>query len=172
VAVIISVLQEQVIWENNTDLKRKINWGMVISHHPPCQFNRTFRIGKLRFCTRCTAIVSGILLVVLSMNFLTLSCNYLFIATLFLPLPAIFNFTLNELGIRKNNNFKRAATGFLMGMSIGISLWLLAHQLILMGFLSFLWVVVLEFAVAFFLHKKGVLEPFIAQYERAIYTED
>jgi uncharacterized membrane protein len=148
-----------------------VNWGMVLSHHPPCQFDRTYILFKRRFCIRCTGIAAGVLSSLVLFPFIPLPFLATLIPAFLLPLPAIFNFTLNELGKRKNTFFKRFLTGFLMGISIGISIEYLFSGKFLYGMIIILWIVILEFIVALILHKANILAPFVKEYEDAVYKD-
>lgn len=144
---------------------------MVLSHHPPCQYNRTLRIFNIRVCARCTGIASGLLFALVLYNYFPVPFVAGIIAGFLLPLPAILNFTLNELGITRNNTFKRLVTGTLMGLSIGTAILYLFSDRWLSGLILILWILILEFAVALTLHRAGILEKFVKEYEDAVYKD-
>jgi uncharacterized membrane protein len=148
-----------------------VNWGMVLSHHPPCQYNRTFTLLGIRFCVRCTGILAGILLWVIVFYLTDLPFYLTFITGFLFPLPAILNFTLNELGKRKNSNSKRTITGILMGLAIGTAFGFLLTGRIWPGIAIIAWIILLEFAVALILRQAGVLDKFIREYEDAVYKD-
>ena len=144
---------------------------MLLSHHPPCQYNRTFLIFGKRFCVRCTGILLGIFISTIFLFIKKFDWWLILTILLILPLPAIFNFTLNELGKIKNNNIKRFITGGLLGISIGLALIELFFGIFLLGFFIILYIFFLEIIVVIILNNVGVLESFIKQYEEGIYKE-
>ena len=150
-------------------LKGKINWGMLVSHHPPCQYDRTFSIGKRRFCVRCTSIFSGVLFTFLFFDQIVKINSLLFASCFILPLYAIINFTLNELGLIKNNNLKRFISGLLLGFSLGFALNFILNGNLIKGLLIIIWVFMLEFIVAIILNRHGKLENFFKEYEEGIF---
>jgi len=156
-------------WENNFMLTKKINWGMLISHHPPCQYDRTYCFLGIRCCSRCTGIIIGIISSIIFISFVAIDFTVILITVVVLPLPAIANFTLNELGKTKNNNIKRILTGFLLGITIGFALDYLICGNYLYGILIIFWIFFLEIIVTIILHKANILEYFIKQYEDGVY---
>ncbi|MBP6871338.1 MAG: DUF2085 domain-containing protein [Bacteroidales bacterium] len=152
-------------------MKRRVNWGMVLSHHPPCQYNRTFTLCRVRFCVRCTGILAGILLWAIVFSVKDLPFYLTFITGFLFPLPAILNFTLNELGKRKNSNSKRTITGILMGLAIGMAIGFFITNRFWPGIAIIAWIILLEFAVALVLRQAGVLDKFIREYEDAVYKD-
>lgn len=76
------------------------------------------------FCTRCTAMVSGIITGVLIeriIYYLTgnpINPYFSFILCIFLPLPALIDWGTQKLLIRTSNDTIRLITGFLLGLSI------------------------------------------------------
>jgi len=148
---------------------KKINWGMLISHHPPCQYNRTISLGKYRFCARCTGVISG---VVISFSFYSLlEINLLLLLSFLLPLPAVFNFTLYEIDCINSNNFYRIITGLLLGITIGWAILNLLTDKIEYSILILIWIIILEIVVTVVLYKAKVLEEFFSQYENGLFKE-
>ena len=150
---------------------KKINWGMLVSHHPPCQFDRTFKILNIRFCVRCTAILLGILFYVFLLSYIALPESFNLLIGFILPIPAILNFILNELGFLINSNLKRLITGLLLGISIGILIKGFLKGDLILGFAILTWIIILEFIVVLILNKAKVLDKFIKEYENAVYKE-
>jgi hypothetical protein len=91
------------------------------------------------------------------------------IFSILLPLPAILNFTLNELCITKNNNLKRITSGILLGISIGFALKYIFSEKLIFGITILLWIFLLEIIVAIVMYRANVLERFIKQYEEGLY---
>ena len=144
---------------------------MLISHHPPYQFDRTFKILNIRFCVRCTAIFLGILFYVFLLSYIALPKNFDLLIGFILPIPAILNFMLNELKFLINSNLKRLITGLLLGISIGILIKGFLKGDLILGFAILIWIIILEFIVVLILNKAKVLDKFIKEYENAVYKE-
>lgn len=144
---------------------------MMLSHHPSCQYGRTYKFFHLRLCTRCTGIFLGVICSILLTQLLSIEIWCIFVIGLIFPIPAILNFTLNELGKIKNTNFKRLVTGALLGYSIGLSLHNLLFRNTLCGLIILLWIFLLEIIVAFILFRKDILDSFFKQYEDEVYKK-
>ncbi len=144
---------------------------MLFSHHPPFQYDRTFLLFGTRFCVRCTGILFGILISPFFLFFEGIDWWIVLIASLILPIPAIVNFTLNELGKINNSTIKRSFSGVLLGMAIGLAFIELFLGQYLMGIFIITFIFILEIIVMIILHKANVLEDFIKQYEEGIYKE-
>lgn len=142
---------------------------MMLSHHPPCQFNRTYKIGKIRFCFRCTGVLIGFIFFLLINYLLFLNQKYFTLLLVILPLPAVFNFAIHELGKIPNRNIWRLLTGFLLGCAIGIAVKEICNGLWLLGILFFLWLIVIEIIITLILNKAKVLQKFMEEYENGVY---
>lgn len=142
---------------------------MLLSHHPPCQIDRTYTLLGIRLCVRCSGIVLGTLLALLIFSFVSIEPLLKLLVGLILPLPAILNFTLHELGRIENKNYLRFFTGLALGVSIGIASSCLLKNSIIISLAIYIWIIFLEFIVAIILYKANVLEKFIEEYERGIY---
>jgi uncharacterized membrane protein len=167
--VIILDPQDQMRWGKKNKLDKEVDWGMLFSHHPPCQYNRTFVLFRLRVCTRCTGLLVGFILLVIFAHLYLIEITTVLISSIVLPLPAILNFTLTELGKKRNNGIKRFVTGLLLGIVLGLAIEQFIAGAIFIGVLILLWVVSLEFIVAIILHKANVLNSFMRQYEEGVY---
>lgn len=85
-----------------------------------------------------------------------------------LPLPAIVDFTTHELKLQKSNNTIRLITGIFLGSFIGFGIYHILEGVLLIGFFSLVWLIILEFIVVLILKWAGRLEKFIQRYEEAI----
>jgi len=140
---------------------------MVLSHHPPSQYDRTLHFAGKRWCARCSGVVLGMLAGGLSLSTtalaLHLSIWYLLgIAAVTLSL-GIFAFVRNEGGSRQSNNYERIAFGVVIGSLFPIS-WALSPWYF--GILLLL-IVAGQFVSAFALRRAGLLDSFFAQYFEA-----
>lgn len=161
--------QNQMRWEKKNKSAKEVDWGMLLSHHPSCQYNRTFVLFRFRVCTRCTGILIGLILLVAFAHLYLIEISAVLISSILLPLPAILNFTLTELGKKRNNGIKRFITGLLLGIVLGLAIDQFVAGAVFIGALILLWIVSLEFVVAMILHKANVLDSFMKQYEEGVY---
>lgn len=142
---------------------------MLLSHHPPCDYDHTLQFGKLRICARCTGIALGASIgIALLVAFSFPQHSVLFGIAFLLPLPAVIDFITHELGLWKSNNLARWLSGLLLGSAIGWGGYALLHG----GFLVLAWLVLLEFTVALLLRLAGQLDEFIKRYEKAVRGRD
>lgn len=149
---------------------------MLLSHHPPCQYDRTIKILNFRICSRCTGLLLGIAVSItigLSYKILDTSfnTNQLILILVLFPIPAVINFTLHQIGFSKNRNIYRIITGVPLGIPLGISFVHLLKGSIYFALLTFIWYIFLEIVVVLILKKYNKLEEFIAEYEDGVYKE-
>jgi Predicted membrane protein (DUF2085) len=142
-------------------------WSMVISHHPPAQYERTFLIGSLRLCARCVGMIFGLLFGGSILIFFPAlipkfpHLGHLLMGFGFLTLAlGIAAFVLNEAGIRVSNNFERVVFGLALGATLPIAwsagFWFFGGLLIL--------VLIGQFVSAILLRRINVLDRFVAEY--------
>lgn len=146
-----------------------IRWSMVISHHPPCDYDRTFKIASIRICTRCFGVLLGLLTsVLLQVDSHVLASIIPIWASFLLPLPAVIDFTAHELEWWRSNNAKRLATGLLLGFAVGVGGYNIFAGYISLGFLQITWLGILEFGAALILRHCGQLESYVMRYEKSV----
>lgn len=146
-----------------------IRWSMLISHHPPCDYDRTFKIGSVRICTRCFGVLLGVIASVLLQVKSDISASIIPIWVSFLlPLPSVVDFTAHELDLWRSNNAKRLASGVLLGFVVGVSGYAILDGYIFVGVLVIAWLAILEFAVALTLRYAGRLDGYIKRYEKGV----
>ena len=168
---IILDLQDQMRWGKKNKPGKEVDWGMLISHHPPCQYDRTFCLFKIRVCTRCTGVLSGIIFSVILIHFIQIKFKLVLISTFLLPIPAILNFTLTELKKLRNNGFKRFSTGALLGIVLGYAINQLIIGRFFIGILIILWFFILEMVVTIVLQRANILDDFFKKYEDGVYKK-
>ena len=146
-----------------------VRWSMWLSHHPPCDYDHTYSVYHLRLCTRCTAIIAGVLFDII---FRKLALQLPFIGLVFVlviaPLPAVVDFLSHEAFCVKSNNLRRAVTGFMLGIASGLILVSALGGNYLTALLGFCWIISLELLVMFVMRHKGVLEGYAERYEKAV----
>ena len=136
-------------------------WSMVISHHPPSQYERTLHLGAVRVCARCSAIVAGIIgCCIASWAGWHLDPRWALAIGSMTILCGIATFVLNEVGKRKSSNWERMGFGVALGIAL-VATWLSSgfefHALIAL-------IVVGQFASASCLQRHGVLDRFVNDY--------
>ena len=115
-----------------------------MSHHPPEEYNRTFKVTRLRVCARCSGVLLG-----LAVSLFTwpghsplASALPLWLAFL-LPLPAVANFVAHEIGVYSSNNAHRILSGVLLGIAVGFAVHGLASHQFLIAALLIAWLAAL-----------------------------
>nr|MBN2277469.1 DUF2085 domain-containing protein [candidate division Zixibacteria bacterium] len=142
---------------------------MLVSHHPPCDYDRTFRVGRVRICVRCFGILIGIVMILIwSLPREPMEALGILMAAVLLPLPAVFDFTFHELNRSRSNNFRRLMTGILMGLALGLIIRIILDISVFAGINLILYIFLLEFGVAVILNRSGRLEELIRRYEQAV----
>lgn len=146
-------------------------WRMLLSHHAPCDYDRTWAIGGFRVCVRCLAVFACAVLAFAGQVFfcwdVTPFRQWLCVLMI---IPAWVDFSAGELlpFYPKTNSF-RFLTGAVFGTGLGICLgWgcLLGAWRPLFFFC--MGTVLLELAVAFLFYCCGHLEDYLAKYEEAV----
>ena len=137
---------------------------MLLSHHPPSQYERTLHIAGYRCCARCSGVIIGVLVgaPILRATALLIYISvwhFLCIAVVTLVFGVVA-FVRNESGSRQSNNYERIAFGVVIGtllpISWAISPWYFAVVLALLA--------VGQFASAFVLRRAGLLDRFFSEY--------
>ena len=139
-------------------------WSMVLSHHPPSQYDRTLHFAGRRWCARCSGALIGVLAGALIFSrtpmLLQLSVWHLAGIALFTLSLGIVAFVRNESGSRQSNNYERIVFGFALGclfpVSWALSPWYFGALLLL--------IVLGQFISAIALRRAGLLDSFFAQY--------
>ncbi|TQF11076.1 DUF2085 domain-containing protein [Myxococcus llanfairpwllgwyngyllgogerychwyrndrobwllllantysiliogogogochensis] len=96
-----------------------------LSHHHPDEFNRTYRLGGLRVCARCLGTYPVLMatLVGLFIARAPLGWPWDVPAVLLLTLPALVDWAVGRFRPASGSNAVRTATGVLLGMALGRSLY-------------------------------------------------
>lgn len=139
---------------------------MLLSHHPPSQYCRTYNVIGIRLCARCLGIPLGILAAYIFE--LKVPIWGLFI----LPLPTFLNFLLQELGCIKKRNIVKTFLTLFLGIYVYDLFQLFVIGDYILGALLIGYLFALELQVAYLLNKKNKLEPLIQLYEEGIKTKD
>ncbi len=139
---------------------------MIVSHHPPVQYNRTVSLLGLRICVRCSGALLGMVTgLILSREIFGAGFTMPFWAAALLPIPTAVNFVGYELGRIDSNNLARVLTGFLAGLTLAYFMEMLLVGDYLAAAAILLWVAALQAAAAMVLRRGSRLAPFFHQYE-------
>ena len=136
---------------------------MLLSHHPPSQYCRTYKILGIRICARCTGIIMGIIIGMI-VNLPSIGFSFLFL----FPIPTFLNFILQERKIIPSVNILKTILTIPLGIYI--------FKIISFTFLDFkygitlaVYLILIQFLSAFILFKTGDLEKLVFEYEKGIY---
>lgn len=139
-------------------------WSMVVSHHPPTQYDRTFHLGPIRLCVRCSAVVGGF-----AASLVAGHCHpamrdwapwiVLVIAGLTIAVGVLL-FVLNEGGRRASSNLERTVFGLVVGAALA---W--CWQSSIPGLIAMVSMLVVgQFVSAWGLQRVGALDRFFGEY--------
>lgn len=138
---------------------------MVVSHHPPTQYERTLHVGRVRLCARCVGLLLGAALgIPLSSSASTtaIPAGHLLLLVIELGVLGfgITAFVLHEAGRRASSNYERTTFGLALGALLPFA-WKYGRW----PFLAFLVLIVAgQFLSALLLRRLGVLKRFVAEY--------
>src|SRR5690606_36848410 len=90
----------------------------------PLMNGRTFFV-----CWRCTGGVLGGFISILFCFILDITLDFRYLLTIFLIVPGTIDYFLGRLYILKPNNWRRFATGILLGVPVGIISLLILQQI-------------------------------------------
>lgn len=95
-----------------------------LSHHPPEEYGRTFRIGRLRVCARCLGTYP-VLFAALALQMATnapQTWRYDGLVAVGLLLPALVDWAIGRFRPEAGSNARRLLTGVLLGVALGRTL--------------------------------------------------
>ncbi len=152
----------------------RIRWAMLVSHHAPCDNDRTLSLFGLRVCVRCLGMFGGVLAgcwIKVTMFGVPHIC--LVMCGLGLTLPAAFDFAAHELSKKyRSTNFRRLVTGGLFGIVVGVYLAFAWQGIRWPLFCLLAYLALLELAIAGLFRKCGHLDSYIARYEASLYKDE
>lgn len=136
---------------------------MLLSHHPPSQYNRTYKILGIRICARCSGLPLGVILYMLIPHLPEFGLLLLF------PLPSFANFLWQELGKMPSLNLLKTLLTLPLGYFLGRLGGYVCSADYLMAILLMLYLLAIQFLVAFVLHRYAKLEALVVAYEEGMY---
>lgn len=114
--------------EFNSALKETSKY--ILSHHSTKDYDKCWRIGEFRLCTRCIGIYFGILIGAL-IYYLGLLKGYYFSIISIFPIFMFLDWFLTKKKITRSHNLIRIGTGALCGIAYSLGLILLVKEQIL-----------------------------------------
>jgi hypothetical protein len=128
---------------------------MLLSHHPPVDYDRTWKIGSVRVCVRCLGVAVGTTLAL----------------ALWDNAPGVLDFTLHELRLSTSCQARRFLTGASFGVFVAAFLRTAVQGPLSRFVLYLCWLVLLEGACALALRCAGRLEGLLTRYEEGTRIE-
>lgn len=138
---------------------------MLLSHHPPCDYERTWRIGSLHVCVRCLGVLIGTGVALVSWDSWS---SISLLAASVAAIPGVADFVLHELGTSPSHNPRRFITGACFGIFVAAALWAALDARWLHLLFSGLWIILLQIAAAAVLRGAGRIEALLARYEEGV----
>lgn len=146
-------------------------WWMLLSHHAPCDLDRTWSFFGVHICVRCLAVILSIAVtLVFKSELVGVPLTLGRWLVLLLAIPAWVDFSLGELwnSYPRTNAF-RLLTGSLFGWGAGccLTIWKdMGDWVPLLCY--FLMSLACELLVAFLFFSCGHLEHYLEKYEKAV----
>ena len=151
----------------------RIRWSMLVSHHPPCDYDRTVRICGVRVCTRCLGMVAGgVLGLLLAQTCAGIGLVSGLVATLAMTLPAACDFAAHELSVKyRSTNPRRFATGITFGFVVGACLGQMrqGNPWPFLGLLAYL--ALMQVAIVRLFQMRNHCDSYLDRYASAVYKE-
>lgn len=146
----------------------RVPMGLILSHHPPCQHNRTLLVPFFRFrlCARCFGEAWGLVICLwlLKRFHPTPSYPQVLMVGLF-SLPAIIDWSTQAIGWRESNNYLRIMTGGMFAAACVQTGYFLAKGSFIYGAASLI-IIIFEGMVALrWLKRSGAFERILAPFE-------
>lgn len=146
-----------------------IRWSMLLSHHPPRDFDHTVRLFGIRLCARCTGVFVGIVICWVCDGGPAKPSSVTHLAAcLLVPMPALLDFTLHEIGWWRGHNLMRLLTGGLFGAAVGDIVHGVVNGDVWRPVVGCAWIGLLATCVGAIMKSHGVLDEFLSRYECAV----
>jgi uncharacterized membrane protein len=138
-------------------------WGILISHHPPGEWHRCYRVGGLRVCARCAGLHGVVVIALVAGGGALADVTWPVaadVAVLALGVPAFVDWGRGRVGGARGCNAVRTLTGALLGVTVarGVALNAVApaHPRVIAGCAAMAAAVVaVEAARAWILRRRG-----------------
>lgn len=145
-------------------------WWMLLSHHPPCDMDRTWKIFGVNVCVRCLGMALFFLAALLASVFLRVDSVVAVIISTIAMIPAGIDFSLGELSRSyPRSNIKRFYTGALFGSGAGVCVsWCFTKGQWWPTLLFIGTALLMQLIIAFVFFAKGHLDGYLEKYEAAV----
>jgi len=127
-SVVIIVPLLVLIYDRALANKEQHFYNLFFTHHPIYQSDHTFylRFGRtyIYFCSRCSGVIIGGLIIILVNDVLNRSIGFTIepeiavILCIFLPIPGLIDWGTQRLLLRKSTTESRLFTGFIIGIAL------------------------------------------------------
>lgn len=147
-------------------------WWMLLSHHPPCDLDRTWVVFGVNVCVRCLGMGLAFIVTVIMSSILSVAYGpWIMVLCLSAMAPAGIDFSLGELfAAYPRSNLLRFVTGVVFGAGGGVCVyWLFSKGRILPVVLFLCLAVLMQFVIALAFRVGGHLEEYVAKYEDAVW---
>ena len=143
----------------------------MLSHHPPCDLDRTWSIFGVNICVRCFGMVVSFCMSIILMTKFDVSCDgwKIFLCVIAM-LPAGIDFTLGELVLSyPRSNMLRFITGSIFGVGIGVSVsWWYTEDCWMPMALFVAFAFIMQIVIALLFYMCGHLDEYVLKYENAV----
>ncbi len=149
----------------------RIRWSMLVSHHAPCDYDRTMTLFRIRVCVRCLGMLGGALAgYCINPAGIEVHNTWLVTGSIALALPAAFDFTAHELIKQyRSSNFRRFITGCLFGIGVGACLATAWQGSRWPLFCLLAYLALMQVVIAGLFRISGHLDSYVARYEAALF---
>lgn len=140
-----------------------------MSHHAPCDYDRTISLFGLRVCVRCLGMLVGALIgYSIDLNVYCIPDAKIIAACIGLMLPAAFDFAGHELISKyQSTNIRRFATGGMFGLPVGIAIECALNGWYMPTLYLLVFLVLMQLVIASLFRFNGKLESYVEKYARA-----
>lgn len=146
----------------------RVRWSMLLSHHPPCDYDRTWKVGALPICVRCLGVVIGTALGLACWNELSKLPLWFVLA---MAIPGVADFTLHELHYSASNGARRFLTGVSFGVFASAFCMAVTNGYWVRVGLCLIWFFFLQLIVTIVLRCAGQIENIIEKYEKGLFVQ-
>lgn len=145
-----------------------MRWSMLLSHHVPADYDRTWKVGSVHVCTRCLGVAAGM---AAALAYWQTWSSFSVLVFMIMALPGVLDFTIHELGLGTSSSARRFITGVLFGPFAAALLRALVERRLEQSALFLGWFVLLQMTSALALKHFGRLDQLLRRYEDGVYMK-
>lgn len=157
--------------QSNHDCAESSAWWMLLSHHPPCDLDRTWNLFGVNVCVRCLGMAICFFASFFISFYFKIDCDVVMaVICIIAMVPAGIDFTLGELNHSyPSSNFLRFLTGGVFGVGAGVCVsWCFTVGELWPTILFIGTALFMQLIIAFIFRAYGHLEEYAAKYEDAV----